>query len=78
MNEQVFNIVDSRISSGLPMIVTTNLSIEDMANAPSIDNRRVSQRILEHCHPVEITGASRRSRKMKSDLGRMEQLLKGE
>ena len=78
MNEQVFNIVDSRISSGLPMIVTTNLSIEDMANAPGVDNRRVYQRILEHCHPVEITGASRRLRKMKNDFGRMEQLLKGE
>lgn len=78
MNEQVFNIIDSRISSGLPMIVTTNLSIEDMANAPNIDSRRVYQRILEHCHPVEITGSSRRLRKMKNDFGRMEQLLKGE
>ena len=60
------------------MIVTTNLSIEDMANAPSIDNRRVYQRVLEQCHPVEITGASRRLRKMKNDFERMEQLLRGE
>lgn len=78
MSEQVFNIIDSRISSGLPMIVTTNLSIEEMPNAPSIDNRRVYQRILEHCHPVEISGASRRLQKMKNDFGKMEQLLRGE
>lgn len=78
MTEQLYNIIDARYTSGLPMIVTTNLSIKEMSKPANIESARIYDRILDRCHPVEIKGTSRRRAHMKHDFGRMEQLLKGE
>lgn len=78
MAEQLYNIIDARYQSGLPMIVTTNLSVSGISNPANIESARIYDRILERCHPVEIKGKSRRRKQMKNDFGRMERLLKGE
>lgn len=59
--EQVFNIVDSRSQSGLPIVVTTNLSLEEMQNPANLQQKRIYDRILELC-PIKIvlTGSNRR------------------
>lgn len=60
MQEMVFNIIDSRYRSGLPFIVTTNLTADQLKNPKDISYQRIYDRILERCHPVEVTGQSRR------------------
>lgn len=73
--EQVFNIVDNRYRAGLPMIITTNLTMDKLKNPDDIENSRIYDRILERCHPIEITGASRRRKKIKESYHDMQKLL---
>ena len=51
--EQVFSIIDSRYRTGLPMIITTNLELDEMMNATNTDKSRIYNRILERCCPLE-------------------------
>jgi DNA replication protein DnaC len=60
MQEQVFNIIDSRYRTGLPFIITTNLNLVDISNTTDIAYSRIYDRILERCFPVKISGTSRR------------------
>lgn len=52
--EQVFSIIDSRYRSGLPIIITTNLTPQEMADTPDLAKRRIYNRILERCCPMEV------------------------
>lgn len=60
--EQVFYVVDTRLRSGKPLIVTTNLTLQDLNNPPDLAHKRVYDRVLEMC-PVrlKLTGDSRRA-----------------
>ena len=51
--EQVFNVVDARVQTGLPLVVTTNLSVKEMQEADSMQLKRIYDRVLELC-PVRI------------------------
>ena len=73
--EQVFNIIDSRYRSGLPMIITTNLTMEKIKNPDDIENRRIYDRILERCFPIEVGGSSRRRKAVREDYEDMKNLL---
>ena len=73
--EQVFNIIDSRYRSGLPMIITTNLSMDKIKNPDDIENRRIYDRILERCFPIEVSGGSRRRKAVREDYEDMKNLL---
>lgn len=73
--EQVYNIIDSRYRSGLPMIITTNLSIEKIKNPEDIEKRRIYDRILERCFPIEVDGANRRRKAVREDYEDMKCLL---
>ena len=76
--EQVFEIIDSRYGAKKPMIVTTNLSLQQMQNEPNIRQRRVYERIFEVCHPVEFNGPSWRWKAAEDDYDEIEKLLNGE
>lgn len=52
--EQVFNVIDSRYRSKKPLIVTTNLTLTELNNAPDVAHRRIYDRILERCAPIRI------------------------
>ena len=78
MQEQVFNIIDARYRSGLPMIITTNLTAEEMKKPSDIGKSRIYDRILEKCHPVAVQGQSIRRQNLKDDFRQMQQILKGE
>lgn len=65
MQEQVFNIIDSRYRSGLPFIITTNLTADEIKKPQDIGYQRIYDRILERCFPVEVTGVSRRRLALK-------------
>lgn len=75
MIEQVFNIVDARYRSGLPMIITTNLMLDELTNPQSTEYSRIYDRILERCHPILVDGMSRRRKNFAGDLGSTKELL---
>lgn len=58
--EKVQEIVDTRYRSGKPLIVTTNLSPQELANPADMRYKRVFDRLLEMCFPVKFEGKSRR------------------
>lgn len=60
MQEHVFNIIDARYRSGLPMIITTNLTPDELFDAKDIGRKRIYDRITERCIAVEVSGESRR------------------
>lgn len=73
--EQVYNVIDSRCLSGLPMIITTNLSVKKLANETEIGYKRIYDRIIEKCYPVEVAGESRRIKKLIEGKDDMKNIL---
>lgn len=73
--EQVYNIIDSRYRAGLPMIITTNLSIDKIKNPTDIENGRIYDRIIERCFPIELTGQNRRHKAVRESYNDMKDLL---
>ena len=53
--EQVFNVIDSRYRSGKPLIVTTNLTLDDLRNPEDTAHSRIYDRLLSMCVPVRFT-----------------------
>ena len=54
--EQVFSIIDSRYRSGKPLIVTTNLKLDELKHPPDLAHARIYDRILERCAPILFAG----------------------
>ena len=54
--EQMFSIVDSRYRSGKPLIVTTNLKLDELKHPPDFAHARIYDRILERCAPILFAG----------------------
>ncbi len=73
--EQVFNVIDSRYRLGLPMIITTNLTMDKIQKYDDIGNNRIYDRILERCHPIEVKGVSRRRKSLQNEYNDMKSLL---
>ena len=75
MQEIVFNVIDSRYRSGLPLIVTTNLTGEELKHPADITNQRTFSRLLEMCIPLEVSGADRRRERLKEDFKEYKDIL---
>lgn len=71
MQEIVWKIADARYRSGLPLIVTTNLTAEEIDKSGGIDNKRIYSRLLERCLAVEVKGRDRRREIAKRDWAQM-------
>lgn len=70
--EKVYNVIDGRVRTNKPMILTTNLSFQEMMTNPDIRYRRIYDRIFEHCVPIEIPGTSFRIMKAAQRQRKME------
>ncbi|MBE6608146.1 MAG: hypothetical protein E7633_06305 [Ruminococcaceae bacterium] len=56
MNEIAFEIIDGRIRSGLPLIITTNLTDAELKHPEGMTQQRIISRILGACVPVHVDG----------------------
>ena len=73
--ERVFGVVDKRLLTGKPMIVTTNIPLSVMKQAADLDDRRIFDRILEACVPIMFDGDSFRKSTAADNLKRAARLL---
>lgn len=72
--ERVYHVIDNRVRLGLPMILTTNLSLEEMKYQEDIRYQRIYDRLFQHCYLAEVTGVSRRLREAAKLYREMEQM----
>ena len=73
--ERVYNVIDSRYRANKPMLLTTNRGVDELKNSDNIQYRRVYDRILEICYPVEFTGPSWRRKEAGTRYNEMLKLL---
>lgn len=59
--EQVYAVVDELYKAGLPLIITTNLTISQLRNPEDVGHARIYSRVLEMCTPVHVPGIDRRT-----------------
>ena len=72
--EQVFNIIDGRYLAQKPLIVTTNLSLNELKHPRDTTEMRIFDRVLELCVPVCFDGESLRQEKAKQRMQLYRQL----
>lgn len=73
--EKVMNVVDARYRAGLPLIITTNLTLKDLADPSDIRRQRIFSRLKEMCVFLEVNGADRRNKKMRDKMESAKLLL---
>lgn len=61
MFEVIYQIVDYRTRSGLPMLITANLTWDEIKNPQDRRNERIYSRICETCYPQKVISVNRRS-----------------
>lgn len=73
--ETVYMVIDERYKSGLPLIITTNLSLKALNNPQSMEYQRIYDRVLEMCTPICFKGESRRKGKAEQNLKWLKELM---
>jgi DNA replication protein DnaC len=73
--EQVFSVIDTRYRSKKPMIVTTNLTLDELNDPADQAHARIYDRVLERCVPVQINKENIRVRNATANLIQTEELL---
>lgn len=61
--ENLFTVIDERYKSNKPLIITTNLTLDQMENPARIEHQRIYDRILEKCTPMAFDGSKKRQEK---------------
>lgn len=70
VQSQVYKIVDACYSSRMPMLVTTNLTAEQLWAEEPVAKARIYSRILERCIPVELNEVNYRQRCRQENMQR--------
>ena len=73
--EQVYNVIDSRLGARKPLIVTTNLSIDQIRNVTDLPHQRIYDRVCEVCVPIKIHGESMRAERAKRNMESFKQMM---
>lgn len=76
--ECVFDVINRRRLSGKPMIVTTNIPLKYMQQTTDMDERRIFDRILECCMPVQFDCQNFRQINRQENMKKAIRLLNGD
>ncbi|WP_322176668.1 ATP-binding protein [Acutalibacter caecimuris] len=77
-NETTFQVINTRYESKKPMIITTNLSIEQLHHPENQHQARIYDRVLEVCTPLFCGETSMRKTAARNNLEKMRKILQGE
>lgn len=75
MKEIVHTVIDNRLSTGLPMIITSNLTNAELTNPAGMKDKRLFSRLFKVCHPVYVKGDDLRKKEMVDTYAEMERML---
>ena len=73
--EQFYNVIDSRYRSKKPLIVTTNLTLNELHHPQDTAHARIYDRLLEMRPPILFTGGNFRRKTAQSKLECLKELL---
>ena len=73
--EQVLSVIDSRYRSKRPMIVTTNLTLQELKRPDDLAHKRIFDRVLERCVPIRISNLNIRERNAAEQMQAAKRLL---
>ena len=73
--EQLFHVIDSRCRSRKPMIITTNIPLEELRHPADLEYQRIYDRILACCTPICVSSRNLRREKAAHGLTEMRGLL---
>lgn len=73
--EQVFNVIDSRYRSKLPLIVTTNMTLDELKHPQDIARSRIYDRVLERCVPLKINNQNIRQKNAAENIKEARRIL---
>lgn len=68
MNEIIFNVIDERYRNRKPMIITTNLSADEIGNSKELSKYRIFDRLFEMALLIQIKGEDNRKRMLKENM----------
>lgn len=77
MGEIVYQILDARIGSEKPMIVTTNITPSHFRETKDVREQRLFSRINSVCIPIKLEGSDRRVEEAKKRLQEDMRILNG-
>ena len=68
-------MIDSRYRSMKPMIITTNLTLEELKHPEDLAHSRIYDRILERCVPLKINNQNIRELNAVANMSEARKLL---
>lgn len=76
--EQVFNVIDSRYRSKLPLIVTTNMTLDELKHPQDLARSRIYDRVLERCVPLKINNQNIRQKNAAENMKEARKILESD
>ena len=73
--EQVYNVIDSRCQNEKPMVITTNLTVDEMKEDDNLAHARIYDRILGCCYPVMVNNTMIRKKNAADDYAEAKRLF---
>lgn len=73
--EIVQNVIDSRYRAKKPLIITTNISYNEIMHPEDIKRQRLYSRLKEMCLLIEVKGKDRREQIMENNMTELTKLL---
>jgi DNA replication protein DnaC len=64
-NEIMYTVIDERLQTGRPMIVTTNMTAEEILRNDDLSIRRIMSRLYERSYMIECKGVDQRLEAIK-------------
>lgn len=71
MGELIYNVIDSRERAKLPIIITTNLTKEELEKPADMTYKRIFSRLFGNTIPVKVEGKDRRKMRLIAEFGEM-------
>lgn len=75
--EKVYKFIDGRYTAKKPLILTSNLTLDDMKACEDIKFSRIYDRIFEMCYPVPVNGFSWRKKQANERYRETKRILEG-